>query len=283
MLFKKMNTALKRALPAALLGIVLLSACSPVSPTASPPTALPATSTAAPLPIVTPIPSSTFTAAASPTQAEPPTAIATAATATAATATAASTLTPTIPSTLAPSATPTRDYPNVVVNKQANCRYGPGMAYLYRWGLYSGDTAEVHGRNWNGTWYWIKPYNLDSHCWASEIVFDVAEGDPKAVPLIERRLPKTTFAGPPGNVQAARNGSQVTVRWDVVILSDDKRRGYLIEAMLCQNGAYFPYIIHTDDTTYTFTDEPGCATPSQALLYTAEKHGYSDPVQIPWP
>jgi len=27
--------------------------------------------------------------------------------------------------------------------KQANCRYGPGKAYLYAWGMYTGDTAEV--------------------------------------------------------------------------------------------------------------------------------------------
>ena len=170
----------------------------------------------------------------------------------------------------------------MVVNRQANCRYGPGTAYLYRWGLYPGDTAEVHGRNWNGSWLWLKPANLDSHCWASEIVVDMTE-DKMSVPYVVSRLPRTTFAGPPPNVQAVRQGSQVTITWGKVELSEDKRRGYLIEAMVCQNGAYFPMIVHADDTTYTFTDEGGCATPSSGLLYTAEKHGYSDPVQIPWP
>lgn len=170
----------------------------------------------------------------------------------------------------------------MVVKEQANCRYGPGVAYLYRWGLYAGDRAEVHGRNATGTWYWIQPENLDSHCWASEIVFE-QRIDPQTVPVVQARLPKTTFAGPPGNVQAARSGDQVTVRWDPVILSDDKRRGYMLEATLCQNGALFFQAYRTDDTSYTFTDEPGCAGPSGALLYTAEKHGYSDPVQIAWP
>jgi len=37
------------------------------------------------------------------------------------------------------------------------------------------------------------------------------------------------------------------------------------------------------DTTYTFTDEAGCAEASSGLLYTVEKHGYTDPVPIPWP
>jgi hypothetical protein len=269
---------------ASVLLAMISGACSAVTPVVPTGTALPIlTSTqpasATPVPTDTPaptttlapsatvLPSSTFTASASPTI----------------TLTATITLTPTNTVTLPPSTTPTRDFPDVVVNKQANCRYGPGVAYLYRWGLYPGETAEVHGRNWNGSWYWIKPYHLDSHCWASEIVFDVQQGDPKNVPLVERRLPRTTFAGPPGNVQAVRIGDQVQVTWDIVPLSDDKRRGYMIEAMVCQNGAYIPLIVRSDDPTYTLTDQPGCSTPSHALLYTAEKHGYSDPVEIPWP
>ncbi|NMB90533.1 MAG: hypothetical protein GYA17_19390, partial [Chloroflexi bacterium] len=83
--------------------------------------------------------------------------------------------------------------------------------------------------------------------------------------------------------QAVRNGNQVTVSWSPVELSDDKRRGYLIEATLCQNGGLFYMPIQTDDTAYIFTDDGNCAAPSGGLLYTAEKHGYSDPVQIPWP
>ena len=192
------------------------------------------------------------------------------------------TVTPTHTLPPGPTITPTFDYPNVTVIKQANCRYGPGTAYLYRWGLYPGDQAEVHGRNWSGTWFWIKPENLDSHCWASEIVFEI-RGDAMSVPVITPLLPKTTFAGPPGNVQAVREGSQVVVTWDPVILSDDKRRGYLLEVSVCQNGLRVPMIVHTDDTRYDFLDETDCEGESSGLLYTAEKHGYSDPVQIPWP
>jgi hypothetical protein len=168
------------------------------------------------------------------------------------------------------------------VIKQANCRYGPGTAYLYRWGLYPGDTGVVHGRSWNGTWLWIKPDNLDSHCWASEIVFEI-EGDKMSVREQKVVLPKTTFAGPPGNVRAVRSDDHVTVSWDVVVLSDDKRRGYLLEVFICRNGALVPLIVHTDNTSYQFTDQADCSGRSGGLLYTAEKHGYSDPVTIPWP
>ena len=80
-----------------------------------------------------------------------------------------------------------------------------------------------------------------------------------------------------------RSDDEVTVSWDDVPLSEDKRRGYLIEAITCQNGVRLPVIIQTDASSYTFEDEPTCAEKSSGLLYTAEKHGYSDPVQIPWP
>ncbi|RPJ44430.1 MAG: hypothetical protein EHM21_10250 [Chloroflexi bacterium] len=167
---------------------------------------------------------------------------------------------------------------------QANCRYGPGTAYLYRWGLYPGDQADVRGRNWDGSWLWIHPNNLPDrqNCWASKIVFN-EEVDKSKVNFVTVRLPHTTFAGPPGNVRAVRDGKMVTVFWDKVDLSDDKRRGYLIEAQVCEGGLFFPLVVHTDETEYTFIDDQDCAQKASALLYTAEKHGYSDPVNVPWP
>ena len=39
--------------------------------------------------------------------------------------------------------------------------------------------------------------------------------------------------------------------------------------------------------TYAFAltvqDEAGCQQPSHGLLYAVEKHGYTAPVEIPWP
>jgi hypothetical protein len=197
-------------------------------------------------------------------------------------------LTPTITNTPSPinsptiTATSTRTPVAVSVKMQANCRYGPGTAYLYRWGLYPGDTAQIDGKNGNGTWFWIKPFNLDSHCWASEIVFNETV-DKTYIHVVQVPLPKTTFAGPPGNVTAVRSGDQVTVSWDVVPLSDDKRRGYLLEVTSCQDSVAVYLPVQTDDTAYTFTDTGDCSVEAGGLLYTAEKHGYSDPVTIPWP
>jgi hypothetical protein len=193
------------------------------------------------------------------------------------------TATSTHTATPSPTLTATPEFPPVTVTIQANCRYGPGTAYLYRWALYPGDQADVRGRNWDGSWLWIHPANLpDANCWASKIVFAETVENSQA-PVVDIPLPHTSFAGPPGNVQAARDGEQVTVTWNDVPLSEDKRRGYLIEANTCRNGLLLPIIIHTDGSSYTFEDQPGCAQPSNGLLYTAEKHGYSDPVSIPWP
>ncbi len=270
---------LKIALPWRLLliGVVLLSGCSTTTPAAPTATVAP-TQTATLPPTATQTPSPTATATLTPTQTASPTVTLTPT----ASSTPTITFTPTLTQTPTVTVTPTPDYPKVSVKMQANCRYGPGTAYLYRWGLYEGDQADVRGRNWDGSWLWIRPANLKANCWASKIVFN-EKVDNKLVPVVQIPLPHTTFAGPPGNVQAVRNGNQVTVSWSEVPLSEDKRRGYMIEAQTCQNGLLLPKIIQTDATSYTFDDETHCKEKSSGLLYTAEKHGYSDPVKIPWP
>lgn len=270
-----MNKVLKIEYLAAglLLSGMFLSGCGQSIPAAVTPSLTPTTVTATSVPATatetpSPVPSLTPTQTTTPTVTLTPT------------VTSTPTITPTPTITL----TPTPDYPDVTVKMQANCRYGPGTAYLYRWGLYPGDKADVRGRNWDGSWLWIHPFNLKEkqNCWASKIVFNETV-DNSQVPVVHVALPRTTFAGPPGNVKAVRQGNQVTVSWDLVPLSEDKRRGYLIEAQTCQNGLLLPIIIQTDNTSYTFNDEQHCKEKSSGLLYTAEKHGYSDPVKIPWP
>ena len=204
------------------------------------------------------------------------------------TPTATQTLTPTITftPTISPTATitpsPTFDFPDVTVLMQANCRYGPGTAYLYSHGLYEGDHGEVNGRNYSGTWLWIQPENLDRHCWVSASVVEL-QGDIRTVAVVQSRLPRATLYGPPGNVKASRDGDRVLVTWDPVWMTDDDYRGYLIEATVCQNGNLVFYAVHSDKPRYEFTDQPSCSRESGGKLYAVEKHGYTDPVQIPWP
>jgi uncharacterized protein YraI len=165
---------------------------------------------------------------------------------------------------------------------QANCRYGPGTAYLYSHGLYEGDRAEVNGRNSSGSWLWIQPESLDRHCWVAASVVEV-EGDLRTVAVVQSRLPYSTFYGPPGNVQASRDDDIVSVTWEEVWMTEDDYRGYLIEAIVCQNGSLVGIAVRTDDLRYDFADDQSCSGDSGGKLYTVDKHGYSDPAAVPWP
>ena len=231
------------------------------------------TSTASPTWTLTPTPTSTLTPTPTATVTRTPTT----------TSTPTQTHTPSVTPTPTITLTPTYEFPQVTVQKQANCRYGPGTAYLYSHGLYPGDRAEVNGRTNSGTWLWIKPENLNRHCWMAASVAEV-RGDVFSVVVVQRELPFATLLyDPPNNVQATRDGNTVRVTWNRVNMTEDDDRGYLIEATVCQEGHLLFLAVRTDDTFYEFTDETGCPLPSNGLLYTFEKHGYTEPVEIPWP
>jgi hypothetical protein len=190
------------------------------------------------------------------------------------------TLTPT--DTPLPTASPTSEFPVLTLAMQANCRYGPGTAYLYSHGLYPGEQVEAHGRSYNGNWLWVQPQNLTRHCWAAKSVFEDAENT-ATLNFVTSKLPFSDDYGPPQNIQTVRSGDTVTVTWNRIQFRGDHERGYLIEANVCQNGALVFMAVQTYDNTYSFTDETTCTQQSHAILYTAGKHGYSTPDTIPWP
>jgi len=210
------------------------------------------------------------------------------------TQTAMMTSTPTITSTpsITPSPTitptPTFAFPTVTVNKQAHCRYGPSVAYLHAAYLYPGDTGTVRGRYPYSSWLYIKFDKLEYFCWAAPSVVDV-EGDISSILFKEDFNLQSIGSnqhGPPKGVTAVRNGDQVTISWEQVEMTKDKDRGYLIEAFVCQNGAYLWWTFSYPDqytTSYTVKDEAGCPALSEGKLYTVEKHGFSKPAVIPWP
>jgi hypothetical protein len=166
---------------------------------------------------------------------------------------------------------------------QAFCRYGPGTAYLYSHGLVEGDLVEFHGRNYSGTWLWVKPGNLDRRCWSAASVFDLT-GDIMELSVVQTTLPKTTLAKPPTGVRATRNDNKVIISWDHADdIPEEDRRGYLLEVYVCQNDLFFWMAMQTDHNAITIQDDQTCGQPSNGLLYVAEKHGYTDPVHIPWP
>ncbi|MBI3159966.1 MAG: hypothetical protein HYZ26_10250 [Chloroflexi bacterium] len=226
------------------------------------------------------IPSLTGTATAASAITASPTAAMTA------TLTATLTETPTPTITLTPSITPTPTFAlpeGVVKVAQAFCRYGPGKAYLPANDLVQGDRVIIGGKDATGAWLFVKPDFIDRYCWSAASNFEIS-GDLRTVIVQETHLPKSGFVNPPTGVSAVRTGNQVNITWDAAnYIPVGDRRGYLLELTICQNGAYFFSAWHTDGTSFTIQDDAGCSAPSSGLLYIAEKHGYSEPVSIPWP
>ena len=248
--------------------LILLTACGPTPEEQATLTATSITATAA---AWTATPTFTLTATLTPTQPFTPT----------------PTATPSITSSPTITATPTFTFPSVTVNQQAHCRYGPSAAYLHAADLYAADAGTVRGRAYYSNWLFIKFDKLNYFCWAAPSVIDVV-GD---VSLIYKTTPDlqsigSNRYGPPHKVAAIRNGDQVTISWDQVRMTADDDRGYFIEAFVCQGGYLLWWTFSYPDqfkTSYTVRDEAGCPEPSSGQLYTVEKHGYSEPVNIIWP
>jgi hypothetical protein len=193
------------------------------------------------------------------------------------------TITPTPSRTPTITPTPTYDPPDAHVLEQANCRYGPGAAYLYKYGLYPDNRVEIFGRNDDGTWAYVRPWYYPDRCWVTVSVLDIFRGDIFDAPVYYSRLPFSELYLPPQTVSATRQGDEVTISWSPVWMTEDDYRGYLIETWLCQDGELVFTPLHSDETTITVHDEAGCMDPSGGRVYTAEKHGYTQWRKVPWP
>ena len=229
---------------------------------------------ATPTPTITQTPTPTLT----PTATSPPTATETP------TVTLTPTVTPTSTITLTPTVTvtPTFDFPDVTVKMQAHCRYGPNTAYLHAGDLYPGDHGLVWNRNYNGSWLWVRFDKLWYACWVAASVVTV-DGNVFSVVTYMNQLPQSTLYGPPAWVKAERQGKDVVITWAKVNMTVDDDRGYFLDVTVCQSGNLIDLKAATMDTTYAFTDEPGCSGASHGKVYTVEKHGYTAPAKIPWP
>jgi hypothetical protein len=252
--------------------MILLAACAP-SPEQQATLVATALTATADTWTETPLPTSTFTPTdtATPTFPLVPT----------------DTLTPSITPSPTISATPTFAFPTVTVNQQAHCRYGPSAAYLHAADLYPGDVGTVRGRFLYSKWLFVKFDKIDYFCWVAPSVVDVV-GDISKIKMTELNLQSigSNQYGPPNILSVVRDGNKVTVTWQQIEMTKDKDRGYFWELFVCQNGNYIWWTDSYPDqftTSFTVKDEAGCSEPSSGLLYTVEKHGYSDPVKIPWP
>ncbi|MCU0488331.1 MAG: hypothetical protein MUE67_05210 [Anaerolineales bacterium] len=168
------------------------------------------------------------------------------------------------------------------VVQQAHCRYGPGTAFLHSDDLYPGERAGVDGRNDSGTWLWIKPDDIDRHCWAAASVLRY-DGQVNLLPVVTSKLPYSNLYGPPQNVQTARDGDQVIIAWDPLPFTEDDFRGYMLQLDLCQGGQMVTVTLQTNDTQIGVTDELSCGGGSGGRLWGVEKHGYTQSVEVIFP
>lgn len=258
------------------IGVMLaLAACSASTTEVTVPmqtdTSAPASSTPAPSLTFTPQPSTTPTPSPSPSLTP--------------TTTRTASVTPT--STASPTATitPTWSILRAKVLEQANCRYGPGAMYLYKYGLYPDFNIEVFGRTEKGDWVLIRAIGGTNPCWVKASLLDI-KGEVMSLEPTYIPLPQSPYYGPVTGVNAQRSGNEVTISWNLFVhRAGDEPDLYtqLVEAWLCQGGELVFTPIGTFDNYVTVIDEPGCAEPSHARVYGVEKHGYTYPVEVPWP
>ena len=198
-------------------------------------------------------------------------------------ATATNTATPT--ETPTPTITPTYAILRGKVLQQANCRYGPGAPYLYKYGVYPDTVLEIIGRTDAGTWVVVRAIGGTNPCWVKADLIEI-RGDVMTVAPMYLELPRSPYYGAMTNVSARRAGDEVTVSWGGIQLragDDSEQTPYVIEAWICKDGV----LVFTPVGSYGFStkimDEKGCSESSHGRISAAEKHGYTAWVEIPWP
>jgi len=204
-----------------------------------------------------------------------------------ATPTASVTLTPTESDTptvtLSPTVTETATAEPLTVEAvegNANCRWGPGTAYIEFTTFQKGDKVLVEGRDYTNSWVYIHPTGLEGGCWVA-LSAVVLSGDIRAVGLVVPNLYPSDEVPVPGGVTAERNGGKVTFSWNAVANAPEV--GYLLEVIQCLNGFAINASYATDNTSITLNDGTDCSVKSEGTLRSKNKLGYSRSVELPWP
>jgi hypothetical protein len=175
-----------------------------------------------------------------------------------------------------------------VLVDQAVCHYGPGAPYLYKYGVYKDSNLEIIARAEPGEYIQIQAIGGNNPCWVNPKYMQI-KGDLKDVQPIDPtdvKLPMSPYYQPPERYSAHREGNTVTVFWSPLVLrpgDDSEQIPYIVEAWVCKDGQIVFNPVGARQLAIEIEDQPGCAVPSHARLIAAEKHGYTRPVEIPWP
>jgi hypothetical protein len=172
----------------------------------------------------------------------------------------------------------------------SNCRYGPGAPYLYFTGLVTGSNLEVIGRREDSQWLYVQAIGGHHPCWVKASQMNV-NGDINSLEIYYPKiaiLPQSPYYLPTVVTKVLRDRTQVKVIWlDIPLHPGDEEsptmQHYILEVWHCVGGQIVFDPLATNDTSITFTDEPGCNQPSRGRIFVQEKHGFAGPAEIPWP
>ncbi len=200
------------------------------------------------------------------------------------------TLAPTATFTPTPTITPTYAILRAEVLERSSCRYGPGVPYLYKYGLVKGSNLEAIGRLDDASWVELQAIGGDNPCWVNASLVEI-KGDVWSVEPVypdKAPLPVSPYYVPLALREVTRDGDQVTITWygQSLRAGDEEYENaplYLAEIWACENGEFkfTPHGLWTEKIT--ITDQPGCAETSYARIYFSEKHGYAGPTQVELP
>jgi hypothetical protein len=206
------------------------------------------------------------------------------------------TLTPTATQTASPIPSSTHTFTPIpsyielrgqVVPEKLSCRFGPGPAYLYKFGFLATTNIEILGRMEHGDWVLVQAIGGDNKCWVKADLLEI-DGDVEDLEPVDAHeaLVWSPYYGAPTGATAEREEEIVTLFWHPVVLNagdDSEQVPYVVETWLCVGGevvfeaigAYYPEI--------TVVDEKGCEQESWARVAGAEKHGYTAWSEFEWP
>ncbi len=185
---------------------------------------------------------------------------------------------------------PTRSIVRAEILDRANCRYGPGAVYLYKYGLVAGSNMNVIGRIESGEWIYIQAIGGNNPCWVKTSLVSIS-GDLWSVEIVypgQAVLPQSPYYPPVSWVGASRNDALITVSWNDVPLragdeEDDEMQHYIVEVWRCEAGVMLFEALGTNALSISFIDQYGCNQASHGRVYVQEKHGFAGPVEVPWP
>jgi uncharacterized protein YraI len=122
-------------------------------------------------------------------------------------------------------ATPQQPAGEVTLDKDANCRKGPGTRYNVVTSLVKGTTTSVDGRNEDNSWWYIQPSESGQACWVADSTVE-KQGSPEGAPLMTGPdlpdPPEGFDANTACVVNPNQKGYTVTLRW----LAVDGATGY---------------------------------------------------------